>query len=49
VALLSMGLFVTLFAFGDQYFRWSDPAGHVQLVLFGAFVLGMISGYKAKS
>ena len=45
---LAMVLFVALFAFGGQYFGWSDPGGHVQLALFSAFVFGIICGYRVK-
>ena len=47
VALAAM-MFVALFAWGQNYFHWSDPAGKVQLALFTSFVLGIICGYKTK-
>jgi len=47
VALAAM-MFVALFAWGQDYFHWSDPAGKVQLALFTSFVLGIICGYKTK-
>ena len=36
------------FGWGAQYFGWQDPNGKVQLALFTAFILGVISGYKNK-
>lgn len=48
MAYLAMMMFVALFAFGQQYFGWSDPHGRVQLCLFGAFLFGIIAGYRAK-
>ena len=47
VAIAAM-MFVALFAWGQDYFHWSDPAGKVQLALFTSFVLGIICGYKTK-
>lgn len=48
MAYLAMMMFVALFAFGAQYFGWSDPGGKVQLALFSAFIFGTIAGYRAK-
>ncbi|MGH6614317.1 MULTISPECIES: hypothetical protein [Sphingomonas] len=48
MATLAMIMFVGLFAFGGQYFGWSDPAGRVQLALFSAFVFGIICGFRVK-
>lgn len=45
---LAMVLFIALFAFGGQYFGWSDPGGRVQLALFSAFIFGIICGYRVK-
>jgi hypothetical protein len=45
---LAMIMFITLFAFGGQYFGWSDPTGHVQLALFSAYVFVIICGIKVK-
>jgi hypothetical protein len=45
---LAMILFIALFAFGGQYFGWSDPQGHVQLALFSTFIFGIICGYRVK-
>jgi hypothetical protein len=47
VAIAAM-MFVALFAWGQSYFHWSDPAGKVQLALFTSFILGIICGYKTK-
>jgi len=45
---LAMIMFVALFAFGGQYFGWSDPEGHVQLALASTFIFGIICGYRVK-
>ena len=49
MAYLALTMFVALFAFGRQYFGWSDPGGQVELALFSCFVFGAICGYRAKS
>ena len=46
---LALAMFVSLFAWGAQYFGWQDPMGKVQLALFTSFILGMICGYKNQS
>ncbi|WP_374140211.1 hypothetical protein [Sphingomonas sp.] len=45
---LAMVLFIALFAFGGEYFGWSDAGGKVQLALFCCFVFGIICGMKVK-
>jgi hypothetical protein len=45
---LAMVLFIALFAFGGQYFGWSDPQGWVQLSLVSAFIFGIICGFRVK-
>ena len=45
---LAIAIFVALFMWGGRYFGWGDPEGKVQLALFTSFVLGVVSGYKAK-
>lgn len=45
---LAVAMFVALFGWGASYFGWNDPSGKVQLALFTAFILGIISGYKTK-
>ena len=45
---VAIAMFVTLFAWGAHYFGWSDPNGKVQLALATSFILGIISGYRAK-
>lgn len=46
---LAAALFIGLFAFGQEMIGWSsDYNDNVQLGLFVAFVLGIISGYKLK-
>ena len=48
MAAVAMVLFVSLFAFGRQYFGWDDPNGHIQLALFSAFLFGIICGFRVK-
>jgi hypothetical protein len=48
VAGLAIAMFISLFAWGASYFGWSDPTGKVQLALATSFILGIVSGYKAK-
>ncbi|WP_457313236.1 hypothetical protein [Sphingomonas sp. UYAg733] len=47
MATLAMTMFVAPFAFGGQYFGWTDPVGRVQPALFSAFVFGIICGCRA--
>jgi hypothetical protein len=46
---LALMLFIGLFAFGGQYFGWSDSGGEIQLSLFASFVFGIICGYRTRS
>lgn len=46
---LALAMFIGLFGFGHEMLGWSDPDGHVQLALFTAFILGIISGYRTRS
>jgi hypothetical protein len=46
---LALMMFIGLFAFGSQFLGWDDPAGHIQLGLFMAFLFGIICGYRTKS
>jgi hypothetical protein len=46
---LAMILFITLFAFGAQYFGWSESVSQIQLALFAAFVFGIICGYRIRN
>jgi uncharacterized membrane protein len=48
MAPLAMVLFITLFAFGANYFGWDDTGGHIQLALFASFLFGIVFGYKVK-
>ncbi len=45
---IASAMFIAMFAWGGEYFGWSDPNGKVQLALFASFVLGIVGGYKAK-
>ena len=45
---LAMVLFIALFAYGAQYFGWSDPKGWVQLSLVSSFIFGIICGFRIK-
>jgi hypothetical protein len=49
VGAIAIALFVAVFAFGAKYFGWDDPDGHVRLALVTTFILGLLSGYKARS
>ncbi|HEX4694110.1 hypothetical protein [Sphingomonas sp.] len=49
MAIVAMFLFIAVFAFGQNYFGWSDPAGYVQLSLVSCFVFGIICGIRVKS
>jgi hypothetical protein len=46
---LAIAMFIAVFGWGARYFGWEDPEGKVQLALATCFILGVISGYKAKS
>ncbi len=48
MAALAMIMFITLFAFGGDYFGWTDPAGRVQLALASSFIFGIICGFRVK-
>jgi hypothetical protein len=45
---VAIAIFISLFAWGSTYFGWADPEGKIQLALATSFILGIISGYKAK-
>jgi len=45
---LAVAIFVALFGWGANYFGWTDPDGKVQLALATSFILGILSGYRAK-
>ena len=46
---LALAMFVSLFAWGSNYFGWDDPDGKVRLALFTCFVLGALCGFKSKA
>jgi hypothetical protein len=46
---LAIAMFIALFGWGARYFGWDDPQGKIQLALGVSFILGVLSGYKAKS
>jgi hypothetical protein len=46
---IAIAMFVALFGWGSRYFGWDDPDGKVQLAIGVAFILGVLSGYKAKN
>jgi hypothetical protein len=46
---IAIAMFIAVFGWGSRYFGWEDPNGKVQLALATCFILGVISGYKAKS
>jgi hypothetical protein len=45
---LAVAMFIALFGWGARFVGWDDPGGKVQLALATCFILGIISGYKAK-
>ncbi len=45
---IAVAMFIALFGWGSRYFGWDDPDGKVQLALATCFILGVISGHKAK-
>ena len=45
---IAIAMFVSLFAWGASYFGWSDPDGKVRLAIATSFILGILSGYRAK-
>ena len=45
---IAIAMFIALFGWGAGYFGWSDPEHKVQLALAASFILGILSGYKAK-
>jgi hypothetical protein len=45
---IAVAMFIALFGWGARYFGWDDPHGKVQLALATCFILGVISGNKAK-
>ena len=45
---LALAIFVSIFAWGANYFGWDDPEGKVRLALFTCFILGSLCGYKSK-
>lgn len=46
---IAIAMFIALFGWGARYFGWEDPDGKIQLALATCYILGAISGYKAKS
>jgi hypothetical protein len=45
---IAIAMFIALFGWGANYFGWSDPGHKVQLALAASFILGILSGYKAR-
>jgi uncharacterized membrane protein YjjB (DUF3815 family) len=45
---LAIAMFIALFGWGASYFGWSDPEHKIQLALAASFILGILSGYKAR-
>jgi uncharacterized membrane protein YjjB (DUF3815 family) len=46
---IAIAMFIALFGWGGRYFGWDDPDGKIQLALAVSFILGVLSGYKAKN
>lgn len=49
MVVIAIAMFVAVFGWGDSFVGWQDPEGKVQLALVTCFILGIISGYKAKA
>ena len=49
MSLLALGMFIAIFAFGQQLLGWDDPDGQIRLGLFMAFLFGIICGYRARA
>jgi len=45
---IAIAMFIALFGWGANYFGWSDPDHKIQLALAASFILGILSGYKAR-
>ncbi len=45
---LALGMFIALFAFGNQFLGWHDPHGQVQMGLFMSFLFGIVCGYRTR-
>jgi hypothetical protein len=45
---LALGMFIGLFAFGQDLLGWVDPDGQVQMGLFMSFLFGTICGYRTR-
>ena len=45
---IAIAMFIALFGWGAGYFGWNDPDHKVQLALAASFILGILSGYKAR-
>jgi len=45
---IAIAMFIALFGWGANYFGWSDPDNKIQLALAESFILGILSGYKAR-
>ncbi len=43
---LAMVLFISLIAYGADYFGWTDPKGYVQIALITCFICGIICGTR---
>lgn len=46
MVILSLAMFIGLFAFGGELLGYRDPNGMVQLALVATFVFGIICGNK---
>jgi len=45
---LALGMFIALFAFGNQFMGWHDPHGQVQMGLFMSFLFGIVCGFRTR-
>lgn len=46
MATLALGMFIALFAFGEEILGYRDPAGMVRLGLVATFIFGIICGTR---
>lgn len=48
MGVIALGMFISLWYYGQQMFGWSDPDGDINLAIFVTFILGIICGYRVK-
>jgi hypothetical protein len=48
MAVVALGMFIGLWAYGQELFGWQDTSGDIKLAIFVTFILGIICGFKVK-